>query len=80
MAHTGVAPTLGPVARAAFLLVFCALVLAAIALQFGQVRALYGGDGTAEEGVNCPACGARTAVDGGTCEYCGEPLDGGAEG
>jgi hypothetical protein len=69
----------GPVARAALLLAVCLLVLAAIALQFAQVRALYGGDESTAARVNCPSCGARTSVDS-TCEYCGEPLEDGVEG
>jgi hypothetical protein len=68
----------GALGRGALLLAFCALVLAAIALQFAEVRALYGDDGADEEHVNCPSCGARTAVDEGSCEYCGEPLKDGS--
>jgi hypothetical protein len=69
----------GPVARAALLLTVCLLSLAAIALQFAQVRALYGGDESTAARVNCPSCGARTPAEA-ECEYCGEPLEGGAEG
>ncbi|AXG05677.1 hypothetical protein DU500_04075 [Haloplanus rubicundus] len=73
-------PSVGltPVTQAALLLAVCLLALAAIALQFAKVRALYGGESTAER-VNCPSCGARTPVDS-TCEYCEEPLEDGAEG
>ncbi|AZH24173.1 zinc ribbon domain-containing protein [Haloplanus aerogenes] len=80
MPHQSAALQLGGAGgRVAFLLAFCALALAAIALQFAKVRALYGGDASDERRVNCPSCGARTAVDEEVCEYCGEPLDGGAE-
>jgi hypothetical protein len=53
----------GPVARATLLLAVCLLVFAAIALQFAQVRALYGGDESTAERVNCPSCGARTPAE-----------------
>jgi len=68
----------GPVGRVALLLAFCALVFAAIALQFAKVRALYGGDESTTGRVNCPSCGARTPADD-ACEYCGESLDGDPE-
>ena len=69
-----------PVVRAVLLLAVCLLVLAAIALQFAQVRALYGGDESTAERVNCPSCGSRVPVEPDACEYCGEPLEGSAEG
>jgi hypothetical protein len=68
-----------PVARAALLLAISLLVLTAIALQFAQVRALYGGDESTATRVNCPSCGSRVPAEPDACEYCGEPLDGGAE-
>jgi len=75
MTHTSIVPALGgPVGRVALLLAFCALVLAAIALQFAKVRALYGGDGADAERVNCPSCGARTPTEADVCEYCGDSL------
>jgi rRNA maturation endonuclease Nob1 len=77
--HVGPALTIGPLARGAFLLAVSALALAAIALQFAQVRALYGGEGAHAERINCPSCGARVPADGAVCEYCGEPLEEGVE-
>jgi rRNA maturation endonuclease Nob1 len=74
-----VALTLGPLARATLLLAVCALALAAIALQFAEVRALYGGDEERTERSNCPACGSRVPAEPDACEYCGEPLEDGAE-
>ncbi|WP_251341809.1 zinc ribbon domain-containing protein [Haloplanus halophilus] len=76
------APTLGgAVERLALLVAFGALVVAALALQFAKVRALYGGDATdGDERVTCPACGARTAADAATCDYCGDPLGDGEGG
>jgi len=80
MGHAYVAVVGGAVGRAAILLAICALVLVAIVLQFGQVRALYGGSETAEERINCPSCGSRVPAEPDACEYCGESLEGGAEG
>jgi hypothetical protein len=72
--------SVGPLVRGAFLLAVCLLALAAIALQFAQVRALYGGDESTAERVNCSSCGARTPAEADACEYCGDPLEGGAGG
>jgi len=67
---TTIARTVDPVAlgntveRLAVLAVFGALVVAALAVQFANVRALYGGESAAEDGrVTCPSCGARTPAE-----------------
>lgn len=80
MPQPSVVLSLGSLARGALLLAVCALALAAIALQFAKARALYGGDEGNAERTNCPSCGSRVPAEPDACEYCGEPLAGGAEG
>ncbi len=63
--------------RVGLLVALCAAFLALLALQFGTVRALYGGDGTDHDArTNCPSCGARVAADADACQYCGSTLRG----
>ena len=62
----------------AFLVPIVVLVGAGIVFKTALLQAaLSGGSASRESRINCPSCGARTAV-GGTCDYCDEPLPGGS--